>query len=108
VTVFPSPAIRSPVVYLNLSVNLDNPECYDQGSWRLYHRHRFPTEIEAVWLDVRFFLSFRMVEDIFAYKGMMVTHKRPSNGRNHQKKTEHVGAKSLLILLALLDQPALR
>jgi hypothetical protein len=39
---------------------------------QLYHRHRFPAEIiaEAVWLDFRFPLSFRMVEDMLAYKGM--------------------------------------
>lgn len=44
---------------------------------QLYHRHRFPAEIiaEAVWLYFRFPLSFRMVEDMLAYKGMIVTHK---------------------------------
>ena len=44
---------------------------------QLYHRHRFPAEIiaEAVWLYFRFPLSFRMVEDLLAYKGMIVTHK---------------------------------
>ena len=43
----------------------------------LYHRHRFPAEIiaEAVWLYFRFPLSFRMVEDVLAYKGIIVTHK---------------------------------
>jgi putative transposase len=43
----------------------------------LYHRHRFPTEIiaEAVWLYFRFPLSFRMVEDMLAYRGIFVTHK---------------------------------
>ncbi|PSH62646.1 IS6 family transposase [Phyllobacterium brassicacearum] len=43
----------------------------------LYHRHRFPAEIiaEAVWLYFRFPLSFRMVEDMLAYKGIIVTHK---------------------------------
>jgi putative transposase len=44
---------------------------------QLYHRHRFPAEIiaEAVWLYFRFPLSFRMVKDMLAYKGMIVTHK---------------------------------
>jgi len=44
---------------------------------QLYHRHRFPTEIiaEAVWLYFRFPLSLRMVEDMLAYKGILVTHK---------------------------------
>ncbi|KAB2704416.1 IS6 family transposase [Brucella intermedia] len=43
----------------------------------LYHRHRFPPEIiaEAVWLYFRFPLSFRMVEDMLAYRGVIVTHK---------------------------------
>jgi putative transposase len=43
----------------------------------LYHRHRFPAEIitEAVWLYYRFPLSFRMVEDMLAYRGIIVTHK---------------------------------
>lgn len=43
----------------------------------LYHRHRFPAEIiaEAVWLYYRFPLSFRMVEDMLDYRGIIVTHK---------------------------------
>jgi len=43
----------------------------------LYHRHRFPAEIiaEAVWLYFRFPLSFRMVEDMLAHRGIVVTHK---------------------------------
>ena len=43
----------------------------------LYHRHRFPPEIiaEAVWLYFRFPLSFRMVENMLAYRGIIVTHK---------------------------------
>ena len=43
----------------------------------LYHRHRFPPEIiaEAVWLYYRFPLSFRMVEDMLAYRGIIVTYK---------------------------------
>ncbi|WP_435656229.1 IS6 family transposase [Brucella pituitosa] len=43
----------------------------------LYHRHRYPSEIiaEAVWLYFRFPLSFRMVEDMLAYRGIFVTYK---------------------------------
>lgn len=43
----------------------------------LYHRHRFPAEniTEAVWLYFRCTVSFRMVEDMLAYRGIIVTHK---------------------------------
>lgn len=43
----------------------------------LYHRHRFPAKIiaEAVWLYFRFPLSFRMVEDMLAYCGIIFSHK---------------------------------
>jgi len=43
----------------------------------LCNRHRFPAEIiaEAVWLYFRFPLSFHMVEDMLAYRGVIVTHK---------------------------------
>ena len=43
----------------------------------LYHRHRFPAEIiaEAVWQYFRFPRSFRMVEDMLAYRSIIVTHK---------------------------------
>lgn len=48
-----------------------------QSSSALYHRHRYPAEIiaEAVWLYFRFPLSFRMVQDMLAYRGIFVTHK---------------------------------
>jgi putative transposase len=43
----------------------------------LYRRHRFPTEIiaHAVWLYFRFPLSLRMVEDLLAARGIIVTHQ---------------------------------
>ena len=43
----------------------------------LYHRHRFPAEIiaHAVWLYFRFPLSLRMVEDMLAARGIVVTHQ---------------------------------
>ena len=48
----------------------------------LYRRHRFPPEIigEAVWLYFRFPLSFRMVEDMLAYKSCRL----PSLRQNHR------------------------
>src|SRR4051812_34854833 len=43
----------------------------------LYRRHRFPTEViaHAVWLYLRFPLSLRMVEDLLAARGIIVSHQ---------------------------------
>ena len=43
----------------------------------LYHRHRFPPDVigYAVWLYFRFPLSLRMVEDILAQRGIIVSHQ---------------------------------
>ena len=43
----------------------------------LYRRHRFPAEViaQAVWLYFRFPLSLRMVEDILAARGIIVSHQ---------------------------------
>jgi putative transposase len=43
----------------------------------LYYRHRFPAEIitHAVWLYFRFPLSLRMVEDMLAGRGIIVSHQ---------------------------------
>ena len=43
----------------------------------LYRRHRFPAEViaHAVWLYFRFPLSLRMVEDILAARGIVVSHQ---------------------------------
>ncbi len=40
-----------------------------------YHGHRFPPEIirQAVWLYLRFTLSFRDVEDLLAERGLDVS-----------------------------------
>ncbi len=40
-----------------------------------YIGHRYPTEMisHAVWLYFRFTLSFREVEDLLAYRGVIVT-----------------------------------
>ena len=43
----------------------------------LYCRHRFPAEViaHAVWLYFRFPLSLRMVEDMLAARGVIVSHQ---------------------------------
>ena len=43
----------------------------------LYRRHRFLGEViaHAVWLYFRFPLSLRMVEDILAARGIIVSHQ---------------------------------
>ena len=43
----------------------------------LYRRHRFPPEVisHAVWLYFRFPLSLRMVEDLLAARGIIVSHE---------------------------------
>lgn len=43
----------------------------------VYRRHRFPAEIiaHAVWLYFRFPLSLRMVEDLLAARGIIVSHQ---------------------------------
>ncbi|AYG62283.1 IS6 family transposase [Rhizobium jaguaris] len=43
----------------------------------LYRRHRFPTDViaHAVWLYFRFPLSLRMVEDMLAVRGVIVSHQ---------------------------------
>ena len=42
-----------------------------------YRRHRFPSEViaHAVWLYFRFPLSLRMVEDMLAMRGIIVSHE---------------------------------
>ncbi len=43
----------------------------------LYRRHRFPADVivHAVWLYFRFPLSLRMVEDLLAARGIIVSHQ---------------------------------
>ena len=49
-----------------------------------YSGYRFPPEIiqQAIWLYVRFTLSFRDVEDLLAERGILVSYEtvRPSRG----------------------------
>jgi len=42
-----------------------------------YARHRFPPEVisRAVWLYFRFPLSLRMVEEMLAARGILVSHE---------------------------------
>src|SRR5258707_462703 len=42
-----------------------------------YHRHRFPSEIisHCVWLDFRFSLRFRDVEEMMASRGVSLTYE---------------------------------
>ena len=42
-----------------------------------FARYRFPAEIisQAVWLYFRFLLSLRMVEEMLAFRGIMVSHE---------------------------------
>jgi putative transposase len=44
---------------------------------RLYSRHRFPAEViaHAVWLYLRLPLSLRMIEDLLAARGIIVSHQ---------------------------------
>ena len=48
----------------------------------LYRRHRFPAEViaNAVWLYFRFPLSLRMVEDMLAMRGIVVSHETVRSG----------------------------
>ena len=43
----------------------------------IYRRHRFPPDViaHAVWLYLRFPLSLRMVEDLLAERGIIVSHQ---------------------------------
>ena len=43
----------------------------------IYRGHRFPAEVieQAVWLYFRFPLSLRMVEDLLAARGIIVSHE---------------------------------
>jgi len=70
----------------------------------LYHRHRYSSEIiaEAVRLCFRFPLSFRMVEDMLAYRGIFVTYKtvykwaekfRRANASKIRRRTLRLGYK---------------
>jgi putative transposase len=42
-----------------------------------YARHRFPAEVisHAVWLYFRFLLSLRMVEEMLATRGILISHE---------------------------------
>ena len=50
-----------------------------------YNGYRFPPEIiqQAIWLYVRFTLSFRDVEDLLAERGIMVSYETVRRWLNH-------------------------
>jgi putative transposase len=50
-----------------------------------YKGYRFPPEIiqQAIWLYVRFTLSFRDVEDLLAERGIMVSYETVRRWVNH-------------------------
>jgi hypothetical protein len=50
-----------------------------------YSGFRFPPEIiqQAIWLYLRFTLSFRAVEDLLAERGIMVSHETVRRWMNH-------------------------
>ena len=50
-----------------------------------YKGYRFPLEIiqQAIWLYVRFTLSFRDVEDLLAERGIMVSYETVRRWVNH-------------------------
>ena len=50
-----------------------------------YGGYRFPPEIiqQAIWLYVRFTLSFRDVEDLLAERGIMVSYETVRRWVNH-------------------------
>ena len=54
----------------------------------LYRRQRFPAEIiaHAVWLYFRFPLSLRMLEDILAARGIIVSDHQPVRRRERIMK----------------------
>ena len=47
-----------------------------------YRRHRFPPEViqEAIWLYLRFTLSYRDVEELLAARGLDISYKRCGDG----------------------------
>ena len=53
-----------------------------------YRRHRFPPVViqHAVWLYLRFTLSYRDVEDLLAERGLDLSYPRLAFRYCHQKK----------------------
>ena len=47
------------------------------GACPSFNGYRFPAEIisQAVWLDFRFPLTLRMVEEMLAFRGIVVSHE---------------------------------
>jgi transposase-like protein len=47
------------------------------SAWLCYCRHRFPPEIiqHAIWLHLRFTLSYRDVEELLAERGLEISYE---------------------------------
>jgi transposase-like protein len=64
---------------LQKAVREDNLSLAGASIWRIsgYSGYRFPPEIiqRAIWLYVRFTLSFRDVEDLLAERGIIVSYE---------------------------------
>ena len=85
-----------------------------------YRRHRFPPVViqHAVWLYLRFTLSYRDVEELLAERGLDGTYEtvhswvvRPSSRRGgdagHLEMAEHLISKRLLEVISLARRRAI-
>ena len=59
-----------------------------------YSGYRFPAEIisHAVWLYFRFPLGLRMVEELLAARGIIVSHERCGNGHANSASSSPTGS----------------
>ena len=68
-----------------------------------YGGYRFPPEIiqQAIWLYIRFTLSYRDVEDLLAERGILVSYESvrtvigassPPNGNSSQRPPRRIGS----------------
>jgi len=60
-----------------VSTNIGYPSAMITTAKSIYRGYRFPEEVieHAVWLYFRFPLSLRMVEDLLAARGIIVSHE---------------------------------
>jgi hypothetical protein len=67
-----------------------------------YAGYRFPAEVisHAVWLYFRFPLSLRMVEEMLAARGILVSHETVGSGRSGSARSSPIGS-GARVLLAL-------
>jgi putative transposase len=59
-----------------------------------YAEYRFPPEVihQAIWLYLRFTLSFRDVEDLLAERGIVVCYETVRRWVNHFGRRCHAGS----------------